>query len=346
MADNSGESKERQEFKYMGKLEGHKDWVTSIVAGTPTQENQDSSLIISSSRDKSILIWKLYNEEKDGYYGIPFKGLTGHNHFVTDLSISNDNSFLLSSSWDKTIRLWDLRVGKTSKMFTGHKKEIFTVSFSPDNRQIISAGADEGIYLWNTLAEHKFTTDKFNHTDWVSSIKYSPMQKTSQKNPIQPYFASVGWDGKLKIWNTNFQIRYTFKAHEDNINTVHISPNIKYIATGGKDKIIRVWDITDLSQPHRELNAGSQINQLAFNNKLQWLAAATEDGVKIWDLMSDSDECLDELTHESTSKDEKSKKTKLSPCKTITWNSLGKKIFAGFGDGVIKVWHIVNEEKK
>ena len=116
--------------------------------------------------------------------------------------------------------------------FIGHTKEVFSVSFSSDNRQIISSGADKSIKLWNTIAECKFTSDTNNHTDWVSCLRYCPLKSPTSKT-VQNYFTSVGWDGRLKIWNTNFQIRYSFKAHEGNINTVAISPNRNYVATGG-----------------------------------------------------------------------------------------------------------------
>lgn len=61
------------------------------------------------------MIWNLYNDNKDGKYGVPYRCLTGHNHFVSDLALSNDNSYLISSSWDKTLRLWDLKTGKTTR---------------------------------------------------------------------------------------------------------------------------------------------------------------------------------------------------------------------------------------
>jgi len=60
--------------------------------------------------------------------------MTGHSHFISDLSLSNDNCFLVSSSWDKTLRLWDLRSCETVRIFSGHEREVFTCAFSPDNR--------------------------------------------------------------------------------------------------------------------------------------------------------------------------------------------------------------------
>lgn len=322
----------------MGELRGHHDWVTSIVAGHSLKENEDSPVLISGSRDKSLMIWKLYGENKDGFYGEPYRCLTGHNHFISDLALSNDNNMVISSSWDKTLRLWDLKTGKTTKRFVGHTKEVYTVALSQDNRQIISSGADLSIKLWNTLGENKFTTELHNHTDWVSCVRYSPSIKTSStKVDSKPYFASVGWDGRLKIWNTNFQIRYSFKAHQGNVNALSISPNFKYVATGGKNKILNVWDVKDLAAPSRAIDVKSSINQIAFNNKQQWVAVATENDVKVWDLMNKEGAPFAELMHDPAKKD--GKKGKIPQCISLTWNALGNKLFAGFSDGVIRVWH-------
>jgi len=40
-------------------------------------------------------------------------------------------------------------------------------------------------------------------------------------------------------------------------------------------------------------------------------------------------------------KDKDSNKVKKLPvCTSLTWNALGKKLFAGFSDGLIRVWHV------
>ena len=54
-------------------------------------------MILSASRDKSLIVWKLTRDETQ--YGNPQK-LHGHGHFVSDVVLST-----LSGSWDKTLRL-------------------------------------------------------------------------------------------------------------------------------------------------------------------------------------------------------------------------------------------------
>ncbi|ETO13401.1 guanine nucleotide binding protein beta subunit-like protein [Reticulomyxa filosa] len=98
MAHEEGESIENQ-----GILAGHTDWVTSIAAAT-----DDSNIIITGSRDKTIGVWKLSREGKQRRSQIEgklIKRLTGHNHIVSAVDISADGQHALSSSWDGTLRL-------------------------------------------------------------------------------------------------------------------------------------------------------------------------------------------------------------------------------------------------
>ena len=162
-----------------GTLEGHGDWVTSI-ATTP----EDPNLVLSSSRDKSVMVWSLTHQApvsedpEQNAYGYARRALRGHNHFVSDVVISSDGQFCLSGSWDGTLRLWEINSGKTTRRFVGHTKDVLSVAFSVDNRQIVSGSRDKTIKLWNTLGECKYTIDSAadgeGHTEWVSCVRFSP----------------------------------------------------------------------------------------------------------------------------------------------------------------------------
>lgn len=111
-------------------LKGHAGWVTSIAA--PLDANSD--ILLSASRDKTVLVWHLTRFEDN--YGSARRSLKGHSHFVQDVVISSDGQFCLSGSWDGTLRLWDLNTGSTTRRFIGHTKDVLSVAFSVDNRQV------------------------------------------------------------------------------------------------------------------------------------------------------------------------------------------------------------------
>ena len=99
-----------------GTLIGHNGWVIQIATNP-----KDPDTIISASRDKTLIVWKLTRDE-DTNYGFPQKRLYGHSHFISDVVLSSDGNYALSGSWDKTLRLWDLAAGKTTRRFEDHTK--------------------------------------------------------------------------------------------------------------------------------------------------------------------------------------------------------------------------------
>lgn len=87
-----------------------------------------------------------------------------------------------------------------------------------------------------------------------------------------------------------------------------------------------------------EFHTDSQINQLVFNPKRQWIAVATNEGIKIWDLMSNSKSPIANLKVEKKVAGKHSSKN--LACTSLSWNALGTVLYAGFTDGNIRVWKI------
>jgi len=137
--------------------------VTSL-ATTP----EDPNLLLSSSRDKSVIVWQLTHSStmgEDDSYGYARRALRGHSHFVSDVVISSDGAFALSASWDSELRLWDIGTGKTTRRFVGHEKDVLSVAFSVDNRQIVSGTYCLFLSLfWFVALMNTFLTSVFDLT--------------------------------------------------------------------------------------------------------------------------------------------------------------------------------------
>jgi len=304
-----------------GELAHHSNWVTSLAT---TAENPD--MILSSSRDKSVVIWQITREE--GKYGYPRRALKGHSHFVEEVIISSDGQFALSGSWDGTLRLWDLNAGATTRRFTGHTKDVLSIAFSTDNRQIVSGSRDKTIKLWNTLGECKYTIQEDGHTEWVSCVRFSP----SSSNAL---IVSCGWDRLVKVWNlSNCKLRTNLVGHTGYLNTVTVSPDGSLCASGGQDGLALLWDLNEGKRLY-SLEAGDIIHSLVFSPNRYWLCAATTSSIKIWDLESKA--VVDELTPEFAPV---GKNSQPPYCVSLQWSADGSTLFSGYTDGIIRVWGV------
>jgi guanine nucleotide-binding protein subunit beta-2-like 1 protein len=316
-----------EQLTLRGELKGHSGWVTAIAT-----THQDPNMILSSSRDKSVLIWQLTREE--GNYGFARKSLLGHSHFVEDVIISSDGQFALSGSWDGTLRLWNLATGTTSRRFVGHTKDVLSVAFSTDNTKIVSSSRDKTIKLWNTLGDCKFTIHQDGHTEWVSCVRFSP---STANNAIRAKIVSCGWDKLVKVWSlSNCKLRTNLVGHTGYLNTVTVSPDGSLCASGGKDGTALLWDLNEGKRLYA-LEAGDIIHSLVFSPNRYWLCAATEQCIKIWDL--ESKVVVDELRPDFPPV---GKKAQLPYCLSLAWSADGSTLFSGYTDSVIRVWTVGN----
>jgi len=307
-------------MKLRGTLQGHSNWVTQIAT---TPEVPD--MILSSSRDKTIIVWNLTRTDQN--YGVARRALKGHSHFVSDVVISSDGQFALSGSWDHTLRLWDLATGSSVRRpFYGHDGDVLSVAFSADNRQIVSGSRDKTIKLWNTLGECKFTINEDRHTEWVSCVRFSP-------NTSNPIIVSCGWDRIVKVWNlTNCKLRFNHIGHTGYLNTVTVSPDGSLCASGGKDGKAMLWDLNEGKHLYT-LEAGDIIEALTFSPNRYWLCAAAGSAIKIWDL--ESKVIVDELRAEP-----QGNKGRAPVVTSIAWSADGQTLFAGYTDNLIRVWTV------
>eukprot|EP01119_Soliformovum_irregulare_P018283 TRINITY_DN5576_c0_g1_i1.p1 TRINITY_DN5576_c0_g1~~TRINITY_DN5576_c0_g1_i1.p1 ORF type:complete len:333 (+),score=100.01 TRINITY_DN5576_c0_g1_i1:46-999(+) len=309
-----------------GILRGHNGWVTCIAVS-----NDNPDIILSGSRDKSIMVWNI-TRESDQNYGTPRRALTGHGHFVQDIVISSDGQFALSGSWDSTLRLWDLNSGTTTRRFVGHTKDVLSVAFSADNRQIVSGSRDKTVKLWNTLGECKYTIEDQGHTEWVSCVRFS--------NTATPIIVSGGWDKLVKVWNlSNCKLIRNLVGHTGYINSVTVSPDGSLCASGGKDGTARLWDLNDGKQLY-SLEAGDVINALCFSPSRYWLCAATQSSIKIWDLETKS--LVAELNKNAPDFGLTSGKTNNPAPISLAWSPDGLTLYAGYTDNVIRVWGVAH----
>ncbi|KAI5462738.1 WD40-repeat-containing domain protein [Mariannaea sp. PMI_226] len=313
----------RKEIPRFGKRSGLNGWVTSLATSM-----ENPNMLLSGSRDKSLIIWNLTRDETQ--YGYPKRSLKGHSHIVSDCVISSDGAYALSASWDKTLRLWELATGTTTRRFVGHTNDVLSVSFSADNRQIVSGSRDRTIKLWNTLGDCKYTISEKGHTEWVSCVRFSP-------NPQNPVIVSSGWDKLVKVWElSTCKLQTDHIGHTGYINTVTISPDGSLCASGGKDGTTMLWDLNE-SKHLYSLNANDEIHALVFSPNRYWLCAATSSSIIIFDLEKKSK--VDELKPEFTAVGKKSQEPY---CVSLAWSADGQTLFAGYTDNIIRAWGVMS----
>jgi len=127
-------------------------------------------------------------------------------------------------------------------------------------------------------------------------------------------------------------LKHTFVGHKAQINTLDLAPNTNFIASGGRDGKVNIWNLVE-GRHLEEIDAESPVNVVLFASKLYWLVIGTESGIKIYDLPNKK--FIDNYT--ATSLDGKNRNTAQIGCTSLVWSKNQQHLYAGFTDGYIRV---------
>lgn len=165
--------------------------------------------------------------------------------------------------------------------YKGHSGPVYAVSWSHDGKRLASGGVDQTVQVWNAAKGTLLCTYK-GHSKQVNSVVWSPQSKRiascsgglfTDTNPVQ-------------IWNPTSgecTLIYTSQGSFYTVYALAWSPDGRYIAFGGYDNKVQVWDATtdkrvSLCQGHT-----NTVRTLAWSPDSKRLVSASNDGtVRIW----------------------------------------------------------------
>lgn len=205
-------------------LRGHTDKINCVKV-TP-----DGRFAISGGEDSKIGIWEIEQ-------GICLNFIEGHTEGITCLEISPDGKWAISGSWDQRLRIFEIETGECTHVLEGHTGTLNCIAVSKDSKMVISGSEDKSVRVWN-IETGKCIYTLRGHTVDVTCLAVSHTN----------LLISGSWDHSLRVWDLkNGSLITTLEGHTDLVNTVLMTPDEKYILSGGDDSILRVWnDLTTL----------------------------------------------------------------------------------------------------
>jgi WD40 repeat protein len=142
---------------------------------------------------------------------------------------------------------------------------------------LASASADGKIKLWDLKSKSAATNFK-GHFSQIDSLCFSP---------DFTYLASGAQDGVVKIWDirlTNKSLKEISDKEQKSINCIEFNNYEMAFAFGGKDKMIRYYNIEKFSKIGQTSADRLPIQKIAFDNEGKNLFSATDESLKYWEI--------------------------------------------------------------
>ena len=192
---------------------------------------------------------------------------------------------LRTTSADGTVRQWDSETGREAVApYERHIGDVVTAVYSPDGLWIASAGTDRTIRVWEA-ANRNDVAVLHGHTGVVTDLAFTAdgrrLASTSQSGRQE-----FTCDGTVRIWEvTRNADAFVLRGHTSYIYPVAYSPDGQWIASGGWDKIVRLWDAAT-GESCAIFRHSGEVRALAFSPDSSWLISAceAEEALRIWNV--------------------------------------------------------------
>jgi WD40 repeat protein len=247
----------------------------NAISASPGKE-----LVVVSGRE----ILKIYSTGSDPQELLNLRGGKGNSSNDVKWAPSSKN-LIVSASTSGTLLVFDLNKShdKLDRTISEHSRAVNRICFNPtETAVLLSASQDGTMRLWDlrTRSKSKFSFD--GKSESVRDIQFNPMNMNE--------FASVFDNGSLQTWdirNPN-QFERKWSAHNGLALTVDWDVTGTLIATGGRDKAIKIWDSkSERRKPVHFIQTIASVARVkwrpGFDTHIASCSLSNDNRIHIWD---------------------------------------------------------------
>ncbi|KAG2177202.1 hypothetical protein INT43_007859 [Umbelopsis isabellina] len=249
----------------------------------------DGEYVVVAGREV-LKVLHVTDQEATEYINLRTGSNLSLNYSSNDVKWGNNGTRnkIATAATNGAIIIWDLNKSgrKTDRVISEHSRAVNRVCFQPNNGYILlSASQDGNIKAWD-LRDPKAAA-KYSYEGKSESVR------DVQFNPMHTHEFAAGFEtGTIQKWDMrNPKLIYERKvsAHNGPCLTVDWHPDGRTLASGGRDRTIKVWDMnSDSRKPQYTIRTMASVSRIqwrpGYDNEIASCALLSDNGLHVWDV--------------------------------------------------------------
>lgn len=206
------------------------------------------------------MLWKMHDVHRGG---------------VTALAVSHNHRFMVTGGEEGDVRVWDIKQRDMVAHLKEHDAAVTSINIFDDDAHCVTGSRDRNILSWDLRREKR-----------IASLR----QRMGGVNSVALYLdqaqlVSVGQERRVTFWDLRDTEPTTAVNLPGEAFTVTISHSGRFVAAGGKDQVVRVFDF----EQNRLLMEGAGhsgcISCVRFSPDDRQMVSVGEDGcIFVWNI--------------------------------------------------------------
>ncbi len=240
----------------INSFEIHGDTIESIALSP-----SNTTLLTASMDEYSAVIDLTLLDNSTAPIDKQTRWLTQHVGRVLCTLYHPDGTYFVTGSEDKTIKVWHPDTFNVIVNFDANDDAVYSLAYSVEEGVIVSGSADNTVRTWrvapagdgggqDTLNMAGALEREYNgHQGTIYSVDCGMISR--RENIRMAVIASGSADTSVIIWNLRSGNRYrTFDESTDAVYAVQFSPDGEFVAAGGRDGKLRIWNLRKRTLTH------------------------------------------------------------------------------------------------
>jgi WD40 repeat protein len=202
----------------------------------------------------------------------------GRRYRIADVAFDATGQRFASASEDGMVRIWATETGQLRAILKGHTRAVQTVVFDPVKPECcLSAGSDGTIRCWH-LPPGNFQQSSVQSSEiWSAGEAAHPQKINCLVYSADGQFLASGSRDKTIKLWQGGVLKTTLTGHTLGVNAIAFHPKLPILASGSNDSTVRIWSLHSGTTLLILRQHTQPVQTLAFSPQGDWLATAGTD---------------------------------------------------------------------